>query len=86
MITIRYIHKILTEVSSKRRHNQPLLSLSIIGKHHGQTIATRDIIMQQIQLRIKLNILLIILFIIFWFPLFIVTLCNIKFKIRQQIL
>ena len=86
MITIRYIHKILSEVSSKRRDNQPLLSLAILGQFHGQSIATRDIFMQQIQQRIKLNILLIILFIIFWFPLFIVTLCDIKFEIGEQIL
>ncbi|CAF3310822.1 unnamed protein product [Rotaria socialis] len=86
MITIRYIHKILSEVSLKRRNNQPLLSLAILGQYHGQTIATKDILMQQIQLRIKLNILLIVLFIIFWFPLFIVTLCDIKFKISEQIL
>ncbi|CAF4010423.1 unnamed protein product, partial [Rotaria sp. Silwood1] len=51
MITIRYIHKILSEVSSKRRHNQPLLSLAIIGQYHAKSIATRDILMQQIQLR-----------------------------------
>lgn len=86
LITIRYIHKILSEVSSKRRNNQPLLSLAILGQNHGQSIANKDILMQQIQLRIKLNILLIVLFIIFWFPLFIVTLCDIKFKIREQIL
>lgn len=85
IITIRYIHKILNEVEIKRRNNQPLLSLAILGQYHGQSIATRDILMQQIQQRIKLNILLIILFIIFWFPLFIVTLYNTKFKIREQI-
>lgn len=86
MITIRYIHKILKEVSLTRRHNQPLLSLAILGQSHGQTIASKDILMQQIQQRIKLNILLIILFILFWFPLFIVTLADIKFKISENIL
>jgi capsule polysaccharide export protein KpsE/RkpR len=86
IITVRYIHKILHEVSSKRRHNQPLLSLAILGQPHGQSIASKDILMQQIEQRIKLNILLIILFIIFWFPLFIVTLCDIKFKINEFIL
>jgi uncharacterized membrane protein SpoIIM required for sporulation len=86
IITVRYIHKILSEVSNKRRNNQPLLSLAILGQSHGESIASKDILMQQIEQRIKLNILLIFLFIIFWFPLFIVTLCDIKFKIRQQIL
>lgn len=85
IITVRYIHKILNEVSSKRKHNQPLLSLAILGQSHGQSIASKDILMQQIEQRIKLNILLIILFIIFWFPLFIVTLCDIKFKINHFI-
>jgi len=86
IITVRYIHKILNEVSSKRRNNQPLLSLAILGQSHGQSIASKDILMQQIEQRIKLNILLIILFIIFWFPLFIVTLCDIKFNIDQYII
>jgi len=83
IITVRYIHKILNEVSSKRRNNQPLLSLAILGQSHGQSIASKDILMQQIEQRIKLNILLIILFIIFWFPIIIVTLCDIKFKINE---
>jgi hypothetical protein len=86
IITIRYIHKMLNEISCKRRHNQPLLSLSILGQSHGQSIASRDILMQQIEQRIKLNIFLIILFIIFWFPLFILTLSDIKFKLHKQIL
>ena len=86
LITVRYIHKILKEVSSKRRHHQPLLSLAIFGQNHGQSIATRDILMQQIEQRIQLNILLIILFILFWFPLFIFTLFYIKFKIPENIL
>ena len=86
MITVRYIHKILEEVSSKRRHNQPLLSLAILGQSHGQSIASRDILMQQIEQRIKLNIVLIVFFIIFWFPLFVVTLCDIKFKIDEHLL
>jgi len=76
----------LNEISCKRRHNQPLLSLSILGQSHGQSIASRDILMQQIEQRIKLNIFLIILFIIFWFPLFILTLSDIKFKLHKQIL
>jgi hypothetical protein len=86
IITIRYIKKVLDEVSLKRRDNQPLLSLTILGQLHGQSIANKDICMQQIEQRIKLNIILIILFIIFWFPLFIVTLCDIKFNINQFII
>ena len=86
IITIRYIHKILREVSLKRRHHQPLLSLTILGQSHGQSIASRDVLMQQIQQRIQLNIVLIVLFILFWFPLFIVTLGDIKFKISETIL
>jgi hypothetical protein len=86
IITIRYIKKVLDEVSSKRRDNQPLLSLTILGQSHGQSIANKDILMQQIEQRIKLNIILIILFIIFWFPIFIVTLCDIKFNIDQFII
>ena len=86
LITVRYIHKILKEVSLKRRTNQPLLSLSILGQSHGQSIASRDILMQQIEQRIQLNILLIILFILFWFPLFLVTLSYIKFKIPENLL
>ncbi|CAF1300621.1 unnamed protein product [Adineta steineri] len=86
IITLRYIHKILGEVSLKRRNNQPLLSLAILGQSHGQSIASRDILMQQIEQRLKLNILLIIIFIIFWFPLFILTLFNIKFELHKQIL
>ncbi|CAF1047468.1 unnamed protein product [Adineta ricciae] len=86
IITLRYIHKMLNEVSLKRRHNQPLLSLAILGQCHGERIASKDILMQQIEQRIKLNILLIILFIIFWFPLFISTLFDIKFKLNKQLL
>ncbi|UJR34383.1 hypothetical protein I4U23_021791 [Adineta vaga] len=86
IITLRYIHKMLNEVSLKRRNNQPLLSLAILGQCHGEKIASKDILMQQIEQRIKLNILLIILFIIFWFPLFILTLFDIKFKFNKQIL
>lgn len=52
LITVRYIHKILREVSSKRRHHQPLLSLTILGQNHGQSIASRDVLMQQIEQRI----------------------------------
>lgn len=86
IITIRYIKKVLDEVSSKRKINQPLLSLTILGQSHGQSIASKDILMQQIEQRIKLNIILIFLFIIFWFPLFILTLYNIKFNINQYII
>lgn len=85
LITVRYIHKILREVSSKRRHHQPLLSLTILGQNHGQSIASRDVLMQQIEQRIQLNILLIVLFILFWFPLFFVSLINTKFDIDEHI-
>lgn len=86
MITIRYIHKILKEVSLKRRTNQPLLSLALLGQSHGESIASRDILMQQIEQRIQLNILLIVLFILFWFPLFLVTLSAFKLKISEHLL
>ena len=86
IITIRYIIKVLEEVSSKRKTNQPLLSLTILGQSHGQSIASKDILMQQIEQRIKLNIILILIFIIFWFPLFFLTLYNIKFNINQHII
>ena len=86
IITIRYIKKVLDEVSSKRRDNQPLLSLAILGQSHGQSIASKDILMQQIEQRIKLNVILIIIFIIFWFPLFLVTLSYIKFNINQFVI
>ena len=86
LITVRYIHKILKEVSLKRRTNQPLLSLAILGQSHGQSIASRDILMQQIEQRIQLNILLIIVFILFWFPLFLFTLSYIKFQISSNLL
>ena len=86
LITIRYIHKILKEVSLKRRTNEPLLSLALLGQTHGESIASRDILMQQIEQRIQLNILLIVLFILFWFPLFLVTLSDIKFQISPHLL
>jgi len=85
IITIRYIRKILAEVSKARRLNEPLLSLAIIGQSHGKSIANKDLLMQQIQCRIQLNILLIVLFIVFWFPLFVVTLVDIKFQINDLI-
>lgn len=86
IITIRYIVKVLDEVSLKRKRNQPLLSLTILGQSHGQSIASKDILMQQIEQRIKLNIILILLFILFWFPSFFLTLYNIKFNINQYII
>ncbi|CAF1204040.1 unnamed protein product [Didymodactylos carnosus] len=73
IITIRYIRKVYVEVKQKRKKDAPLLSLSIIK---GVDIANKALIMQQILQRITAYNVIIALFIFFWFPLFIVTLCD----------
>ncbi|CAF0784183.1 unnamed protein product [Didymodactylos carnosus] len=81
IITIRYIRKVYIEVKQKRKHDAPLLSLSIIKE--GIDIANNALVLQQILQRITAYNFIIALFIISWFPLFIVTLCNTKFGIPQ---
>ncbi|CAF1030532.1 unnamed protein product, partial [Didymodactylos carnosus] len=84
LATIRYIRKFFSEVNEKRKNNAPLLSLSVIKQ--GIYIANKELIMQQILQRIKLNIILIVLFILFWLPLFIVTIIDTKFRLSERLL